>query len=631
MLPNYRNLSQDEFYELLIDLQEKYTNSESIITDEEFDFLQEFYENKFNKKFNETGSLPLKNGILLPYKMPSLAKIKGKKSAKELENWLENDTSDTEYILEDKLDGVSLSYICSKNNQLLFTRGNGEIGEDKKYLLEYLNFPISSEKIFVRGEFVLHNSTFRKFADKNSDSKNKLKKPRNLVSGLINAKDSLDIKLLQKCHFYAYQLILFDEEDNPIFLEPYKQLKKLKKMGFETPWFKKVKNVSLDLITEELTFRRQEAKYDIDGLVIAKNILPIELPRINRPKDAIAFKIDTVIEATVEKIVWNASSKDGYLNPVIYIKPVNILGIDIKKATGHNAKFIFSNNISPGSIILFTHAGNTIPRALEGITEGNGDMYPDLPKESYSWNKSKVEFVLIDLDSDENVRKARIEFFIHTLNIKCLGSEGINTLFENGFDTLKKIITMKAKDIENLERFGKTNSEKICQNIKDAITNVPLEKIMHASNIFGEGFGETLSTKILKKYNINDLNSLSKEEIVNKLIEINGIAKIRAEQFADNINNFLQWLKKNKEIIILSQTSEKLQTKIISFTGSRPDIKMKTKMEEIGYISKDGVTKDIDILVIKDENYTSGNIDKAIKYGKEIMTMKKFKEYLFQK
>ena len=57
----------------------------------------------------------------------------------------------------------------------------------------------------------------------------------------------------------------------------------------------------------------------------------------------------------------------------------------------------------------------------------------------------------------------------------------------------------------------------------------------------------------------------------------------------------------------------------------------KTKMEEIGYISKDGVTKDIDTLVIKDENYTSGNIDKAIKYGKEIMTMKKFKEYLFQK
>ena len=663
---DYKNLSKSKFFKILKELQEIYTHTkkeeddEEILSDEEFNFLVDYYEYKFKDEFVEVGSTPTKGAVDLPFFMPSLKKIKGITAEKDLNNWIKSfpsssgDTKEKEdeYVIMDKLDGVSLLYLSVPKKQTLFTRGNGVKGEDKSYLSKNLDLPVEDYEIVVRGEFVIHNSTFKKykekFEEKNPDTKNKLKKPRNLVAGLINAVDNYDVKLLKKCKFYAYELISYKGKTD---LTPLKQLTTLKKLGFNIPWYmvineetlnikfltkklcerkgienkyeedfieksllkteeensegesnkklvkkdsdrkiknskviqdsdrkntgvdedsnKKIKNnrvtedsdrkIKNNRVTEDSDRKNSDRKdsdrkdsdrkiknrgvidkvtikkggenednsdsdrklvkkgenveeeekeeiapYDIDGIVIKKNIPNTLAENADRPKNAISFKVDQTFSATVKKIIFKASSKDGYLTPTVYIKKVNILGSDVRKTSGYNARFIYDNKIGIGSKVLIGLAGEVIPKIFEVLIPSSEEnmVYPDLNKSEYEWNKNKVEFVLTNPESNIDVQKSRLEFFIKTLGIKSIGEKVIDNLFEAGFNTLEKILDMTPEDIldAKVERMAIKSATKACKNIHDAITGCDLATIMHASCCFGEGFGKRMSKKILNVY-----------------------------------------------------------------------------------------------------------------------------------
>lgn len=611
---DYKNLSEKKFKKLLESLQDSYTNDPDFegLTDEEFDYLVKVYQNKFKKPFAQIGSRPSEGAVKLPYFMPSLNKIKGENASKDLNNWVKN--YDGDFLVEDKLDGVSLLYFSGR----LYTRGDGEKGEDKTYLLEYLDLPDTD--LAVRGELVIHNDIFEEYVESQKDSKNKLKKPRNLVSGLINAKDSLDKDLIKRTSFYAYQIIDSD-------LTPEIQLETLKKLGFNVPYYKILPSLNIEKLEKILDKRHKKCPYDIDGLVLVKNIHQ-DISNNDNPKDSIAFKVDTFTETEVINIKWKSKSKDGYLTPVVYIKEVLLQGSDVKKATGYNARFILSNKIGMGSKVIVGLAGSIIPRIFDVLSESDDLIYPE---QDYEWDKNEVEFVLKDPDSDPNVRKARIEHFMKTLKIKSIGSEVISKIFDAGFDSIKKIIKMKPDDISEIERMGDKSSKKICDNIQKAITSSSLEDIMTASCVFGEGFGSVTFKKISKVYDIMELGELPEDQIYEKVVDIRDFGEIRAEGFSRNLGKFIKWLNKHKEIKIPIQENKiydgMLKDKKIAFSGMRAKEDLKSKIEKNGGEVINSVTKKMDFLVIKDSSMrNTGNAQTAEKYGKEIYTLEEFLE-----
>jgi NAD-dependent DNA ligase len=142
---------------------------------------------------------------------------------KELATWIfKNQVS--EYIIEDKLDGVSCLVTINKGKLKLYTRGDGEVGADVSYLAQYFtSIPknLTNININVRGELIMKKSTFNKKYAKNYAN------PRNMVSGLVGAKTVREG--LKDVDFVAYEVV-----GDGIMAKPSDQLEYLKSIGFTT-------------------------------------------------------------------------------------------------------------------------------------------------------------------------------------------------------------------------------------------------------------------------------------------------------------------------------------------------------------------------------------------------------------
>lgn len=625
LISSKRNkLSEKEFFTHLKNLQELYENAIPELEDEEFDLLVDEYEKRFEKKFELVGFIPRDENVNLPYKMPSIDKIKGDDAKEKMEKWGKKHTP--EFVVMDKLDGVSLQYVSSLTKDELYTRGNGTRGSDKSYFLKHLNLPQFDEEIVIRGELVFEKEKFDKYVESHQDSENKMKKSRNLVIGCVNQKQhELDVELLSCLTFYAYTIM----NDN---LSKIDQLKKLKKLGFKTPWAFVTDEIEYDDLEHCLLLRKGkyentykdkdivEAKYDIDGLVICDN-----------ENEEVAFKIDTLYSAIVRDIIWNLTSKDGKIIPTLIIDPINMLGSTVEHFHCHNARLVIDNGIGIGSEILVALGGDIIPAIKEVIKKSNNMVYPDV---DYEWGKNNVHFIIKNKDTNDDVKRAQILYFMKHMSIKDVSEATILLLYENGFDSLEKLFNMKANDIDMLNNLGKKSALTICGNIKDAITNTTLNKIMAASTIFGEGLAENRLRDLLRQLNIEtvkDLEDLNKNiDLRNRILSVNGFGDILTDQFIDKLPNFLDWINGpiGSHITFYKKklVNNSLTGKSVVFSGFR-DSKLTEKAEEMGIYIKTSVSRKTD-LVVSDTDENTGKLQKAKEYKIPIVTYNDFVKML---
>ncbi len=633
---NYTEFSKNEFKKELKRLQELYTNDIPEISDEEFDYLKKYYENKFNTTFEDIGSKPRSDAVELPYYLPSLGKIKGDDSLRQLTTWLKKYPG--EKVVEDKLDGFTLLYTFDKNTgeKNLYTRGDGKMGQNVSHLLPYLPLPDLNESIVVRGELILEKDVFEEYVRENRDSKNKLRKARTLVNGFATSVKSLKKDLLRKATFVAFEIL-----DSG--LTPQQQLEKLERLDFTFPTYKIIKGGKspekiLNKLSRFLDKRRIDAPYDIDGLVIVDNNVhrqsEEDIASGLNPKYARAYKKDTLVPATVIDIEWNISSKDGYINPVIIIDPVEILGSEVSRVSGNNAKFIIGKKIGIDAKLIITLGGDIIPRVISVEEESNNLVYPDLNEDEYRWDENHVDFILINPEENPEVMKNKMIYFFTHLNVKSLGPSTIDKLFDEGFNTFEKIFNMKADDIDQIEGLGKKSALKIVMNINEAITNAKLYKIMAASTMMGEGLAENRIQEVLTTFNITTVKRLKKlsrvdeDELVEEISKIKGFAEKTSRNFATNLPRFVKWLESHKKITI-EETVVKTPPKTGKYSGKvivLSDLKnkkaLKDRLEELGGTVMDNVTKKVNLLIVGSAEETS-KVKLAKKYGIEILPLEK--------
>lgn len=593
-----------------------YNTNISLMSDNEFDIIKEYMERSFptNQILNDIGAEVIKNKVNLPYNMPSMDKIKPDTNA--LQNWKTKYTGP--YLISGKLDGVSGLYTTIGDKPMLYTRGNGKIGQDISYLLPVLNLP-NVKNIVVRGEFIL---TKKKFNEK---YKSKFANPRNLVAGIINSK-TIDNKT-RDLDFVAYEVI------NPS-IEPSLQFNTLEEIGFNTVRNNLFSNITNDILSQLLIEWRLNYEYEIDGIIVTDNKI---YKRTNKnPEHSFAFKMvisDQIAEVKVVDVIWQAS-KNGYLKPKVQIEPVKLGGVTIKYATGFNARFIQSNKIGIGAIIKLIRSGDVIPFIQSVIQPAEAAK---MPIEDYHWNDTNVDIILNNIDDNIEVKEKQITLFFSSLKVDGLSTGNVKRIMNVGYTTIPNILKMTKTDFEKVEGFKDKMINKVYNSIQDKIKNASLLDIMVASNMLGRGLGERKIKPILEQFPNILTSSDSNEQKIEMLKTVNGIGSENANSFVSNIPKFLTFLKqcnleyKLQNNILQIQTPKEISKKHILFDKHIVMTKVRDKdiiekLKNEGGFLDDNVSKNTYVLIVKDINDVSNKIKKAKELNIPIMIPSEFKE-----
>ena len=352
------------------------------------------------------------NRVKLPFWLGSMDKFKPEDDS-EIKRWLDKNRAN-EYIIEDKLDGVSCLVVVKKGRIKLYTRGDGIIGADISYLAPY--FDTIPEKIDVdisiRGELIMPVDVFNKKYSKEYAN------PRNMVAGRIGAKKIREG--ISDIKFIAYEIV-----GEGIMDKPSIQLNYLQQLGFSTVKNEIVHTITTETLIETFLRFKNDNIFEIDGIIIQPD-KKYERNTDGNPDYAFAFKMrlkDNIVETEVVDVTWNVS-KWGQLKPRIKIKPVKLGGVTITYTTGFNAKYIYDNKIGEGAKIKITRSGDVIPYIVEVVKKAKE---PDMPVVTWKWNKSGVDIITDELDAIMCIKL--LHSFFDKLNVKQLGEQRIGKLY----------------------------------------------------------------------------------------------------------------------------------------------------------------------------------------------------------
>jgi DNA ligase (NAD+) len=644
-LQNYiKDIDSKKLEKILRDLSLIYYNTgESLLSDEIFDYLKDHLEkiDPTNDFLNEVGApVESKDKVKLPYPMGSLDKIKP--STQELDKWKIDYKGP--YVISDKLDGISAQLYITKDKAQLFTRGDGDYGQDISYLIKYLIDMNKLEKIqknskipiSIRGELIISKKNFEKVKDK-------FKNARNAVAGFVNAK-KVDKTLSKLVEFIGYTVINpeLKADDQMKYLKAFEPLKKVVEHKIYT--FDKLTN---DILSKYLEDRRNSSEFEVDGIVVYDSSRIYEHSSGN-PEHGFAFKTilsDQFAEALVVDVIWEASM-DGYLKPKVQINPINLVGVTITYATAFHAKFIEDNKLGPGAVIKLIRSGDVIPHILEVLKPSTSGK-PKMPNSEYIWDKNHVNILIKNMNKSEytdTIKAKKMDYFFSVLDVKYISLGILTKLVESGYDNIIKILKSDRNELSKIDGLGKKNIDKIFDNIDEVMESVTLEKIMAGSHVFGTGIGERKIKQIIREIpNILDIKT--KKELKEAVLELEGFSDITADKFVDNLDKFKIFYKQLKEIYDLDYIEEELKEKEenndenkdlfkdqkIVFTGFR-DNNLEDIIEIMGGKVSTSVSSKTTLVVYADNEENSSKLEKAKKLEIKVISKSEFiKKYKLDK
>lgn len=643
--------NEDKLIELLKKCTEYYTNSDNLyvlshddvdliknelnielnpnieVSDDIFDNINNLTKNKFPKNsfFNQVGFSPRTGKIKLPFIMGSMNELK----EGDLEQW----KCGSEFVVSSKLDGVSCGLVY-KNGKLVnaYSRGNGIEGQEiLRHIWNLNSIPkeISNKNnINIRGELIVRKNDIENMLnDIEEETGKRLKNGRNSVAGYVNSKQGS--KSIEKyLNFIAYNII--DYQDSEFSM--YETLKNEYK--FQTPTYKLLS--SSEIIEEKMTQLVIDTKtnddFECDGIIITQNIIQNGYEGFetgtHNPKKSRKYKIgaaDNATQTEVEYIEWNIS-KDGLLKPRVKVKPVNLVGVTITYATGHNYKNIFSKKIGIGSKIIIKRSGDVIPYIQEVIEQSDNIPLPQCSFDydyndnnevidlSFNFNKTRDDYGLdIAVNYMREMNLQKMIYFCSKLNIDFAGEGNLKILTQWFNKTNSNIFTIK--DLLKLDKriFTETigiNGTKLYESLFNKLNDVDECEFMDAVNCFGRGIGELKLKKIYNKYNTLCVNE-------QQILDTEGWANKTCNQYIEYIGEYFKWkdfieseLNIKFKVYKNELESNKLEHLKVCFTGIR-DSNMENFIKRNGGKILSSVSKDCNLLICKSLSDNSTKLKKA--------------------
>lgn len=607
-----QDLSEHQLVQLIKLTSAKYYNDEPILTDNQYDIIKDFTNDKFphNAAYNEVGADVLKNKVKLPYEMASMDKIKPDTGA--LEEWKRKYSGP--YVISCKLDGVSGMYTTEGTKPKLYTRGNGKVGQDVSHLVPFLRLP-KTKGLVIRGEFIIPKAVF---ADK---YKTKFANARNMVAGIVNQKTVSDAVV--DLHFVAYEVIVPQKK-------PSEQMSMLSTLNVETVLNQTMDNITNDILSGLLVDWRQVYMYEIDGIIVTDD--KVYPRKSGNPQHSFAFKMvlsDQVAEARVVDVLWTPS-KDGYLKPRVQIEKINLGGVTIEYATGFNAAFIQDNNVGVGATIELIRSGDVIPH-IKAVTVPA--PLPKMPSVPFKWNDTHVDVMLENAAADPTVKEKNITGFFRGIGVEGLSSGNVARLIGAGYDTVPKIIKMPEQEFLKVEGFKGKMANKLYTGIQDKLREASIITLMAASNIFGRGFSDKKVELIMNEMPDILVSKQLTQDKIRRVSEIKGMALKTAEAFVNKIDDFVSFIKecglesKLTQPVVpiqaIADMSHPLFGKTVVLTGTR-DKGVLDLLKNVGANLGTSVSKSTFVVVAKNKDDDTGKAEEARKLNVPIMSVEEF-------
>ena len=623
-LRSFDDASFQDLILALIHADDMYHNGEEpIVEDKEYDIAKRFAcaQNPAHVYFTGIGSGVRGGKIKLPYQMGSLDQVY---EGGDLENWIRsNDLGSSNILITDKLDGTSALIVYGEDGelQIAYSRGNGIEGADiTRHIRNIPSVPKTvSEAMVVRAEVIIPIEQFDplKSVQKRSSGAD-YKNPRNAVAGIMNSKTN-------KTAAYDYiDIVAYEVIGNTWSKEG--QLELLQREGFITPrysiWIGSDFN-DADL-TEQLNSLRKNTKYEIDGVVLDVNAFDVRA-RMNptkttlNPAYAVKYKVasvDNEKNVRVVEVEWNVS-KHGYLKPRVRIEPTELMGVTIQHATGFNAKFIKENSIGKGAIIKITRSGDVIPFILETLEAGE----LDLPEGE--WNETGVDLIATDGSSAGEAYFKQVVDFFTSIGAPHLKEGSVAKMFNNGFDTIEKIIT--AEEVDFIVALGK-NGEKVYEGLRGRLSNIYYHDLIGSTPFFGRGVGKRKFKKLFETIDHDDLFSVT----ISDIVRAEGFDEKTARKIVSGLTAFRKFMQDVGDEITITEpkmTGITMDGQKVVFTGFR-DKGLQAEVEANGGTMQSGVSGKTTILVAANPNSNSGKMTKARNSGTLIVGIDEFKEML---
>lgn len=484
-------------------------------------------------------------------------------------NGVANITKSYSYFVELKLDGLAVNLTYEGNTLILAaTRGNGKEGEDVTNNVKTIHdvplnlnskYKIGAElrsrdsdlaKRFislwdgsceVRGEAYVRNSQLQNLNNKlKSKGQSIYANVRNLAAGSLRQLDS-SVTASRGLSFFAWSLVT--DLGQKTQQQEYWILQALGFMVVK-------ENVLLDDIDEvqkyyEKAFTlRSDVDFAYDGIVVKVNDKKLQdiLGFTGKgPRFMVAYKFPAEEVTTQILDIVSQVGRTGKVTPVAIMKPVNVYGVTVTRATLHNQDEIERLGLMIGDTVIIRRAGDVIPEIVRVIPELRvGDeskyLYPITCPECGHELVQAIDQVN-KYCTNKGCPARHIEYLSYAVssdgfNIEGLSKKSLVRLQDSGLvQHVDDIFKLTLDDIKVTARFGDKAALNLLNSIQKS-KKISFRKFIQALGI--PLVGSQTALQLSKKF--KSLESLMKTELDN-LKEIRDIGDKVATSIFEFMNS----------------------------------------------------------------------------------------------
>ena len=411
------------------------------------------------------------------------------------------------YMAEPKFDGLSVELVYREGRFLRgSTRGDGAVGEDVSENLKTIrSLPLSlftqerpaSGTVSVRAEAIMRLEEFESLNRRITEmGREPFANPRNAASGSLRQLDTR-VTASRPLDLFAYDVMY---ADSVAIRSQREALDLLAEWGFRVDPTSRLCE-SLDEVVayhRELEAKRDDLDYEIDGIVVKvdRRDQQAELgSRSRSPRWAVAFKFAPRQEVTEVMDIAVSVGRTGKLTPVALLRPVDVSGVTVSRATLHNQDEVRRKDVRVSDRVRIQRAGDVIPEVVEVLLEHRkGD-----PPEFQMTTVCPVCGSRVELKGAYHVctggwscraqQTGRIEHFASrgAMEIEFLGEKTVAQLVERGLvRDLSDLYRLEKKDLLELDGFAEKSAENLVNAI-EASKKAPLDRFLYGLGIGNVG------------------------------------------------------------------------------------------------------------------------------------------------
>ncbi len=452
-----------------------------------------------------------------------------------------------EYVAEPKLDGASVELVYEGG--LLTraaTRGDGSRGEGilaNVKTIAAVPLRLRADEVpvppflSVRGEVIMQLEAFEQLNERLMEAgREPFANPRNAAAGALRQLDPR-ITSSRPLDIFVYDILAADGLE----LETqWEVLEKLRRWGLRVNDLPRLLS-SVEGLLEyhaDLLERRDDIGYEIDGVVIKLNDLGMRQSlgsTARHPRWAFAFKFPPRKEVTRVLKILASVGRTGVVTPVAMMRPVEIGGVTVSRATLHNRQEVTRKDIREGDRVRVQRAGDVIPQVVERIEEPGRKRTPrfEMPAACPSCGTPLIDRGPFSVCPNSFECPAQLAGRLlhlgsrNALDIEGLGDETARLLVDRGLvRQLPDLFDLKAEQLQELEGFAEKSAANLVDGIRSA-SRTDLARFLTGLGI--PEVGVAVARQLARHFRSIEALREADEEV---LQEVDGVGPRMAEQIA---------------------------------------------------------------------------------------------------